>query len=235
LLLLVAVPAQAAPESLQPGDSLGIEGAGTGASCTANFLLSDGKALYLATAGHCHGSTDGGDDCHATYPALKGVRAMRNGAELGPVVYQSFLAMQAAHEPDATACGFNDLLVIKLNGEAAKRAKPSVRGWGGPSGLESREVAVGDVVDAYSGNSARQGVDAQRSGVVHNALDGSAWKFDASLTCIPGDSGSPVLLHGKALGVLNRGAGAVCQVSYLDTMLDYAATHGAPRLRLVTA
>ena len=106
-----------------------------GAQRTANFVYTDGGRTFLGQAAHCSGtgaatSTNGCDS--ASLPL--GTKVDVAGFQ-GTMVYNSWLAMQAAGEKDANTCAYNDLALIELPAAAVATTNPSVPVYGGPVSL----------------------------------------------------------------------------------------------------
>jgi hypothetical protein len=246
LLLVPAAMAQPATEAAyRPGTQL------DDPNCTANWLFADAKGQrYLGTASHCMENWDDASRCALTLtgPTRANVIGAKPGDPLSPtyaattpkpigtVVYSSLRTMKVHGETDEGACAMNDLALIRLTPEAARLSGGAAWTWGSPSGIATTAPA-GSVLHSFT-SSQSGAVGRPNAGVSLGSVIGwQAWSIDATFAggCIPGDSGSPVLVDGKALGVLNRGAGNVCLVSLLQPMLDYMASHGGPRVTLIAA
>jgi hypothetical protein len=124
----------------------------------------------------------------------------------GTMVYNSWLAMQAAGETNANACEYNDFAVVRLDPADFAKVNPSIPFWGGPTGTNTAGTASGEKVLSY-GNSSLRGGQSTLSPKEGTSLgtNGGGWThpvFTAS-PGIPGDSGSAFLdRQGRALGVL---------------------------------
>lgn len=236
---------------LRPGSALGLS-----ASCSANFLFTNpnGTKAYIGVASHCHESIESDGACSTTYSTIANQTARAllydptelpglppPATEVGRLVYASFPAMDAAGESDELPCEYNDFALVELYDEYARQANPALWHWGGPTGLATGVAGDGDQLYTFSDGSQRLLSPLRaRQGLAYHALGDPAtiWRTEASFTtgCLPGDSGSAVLdAEGRALGVLNRGAGDYCEVSYLAPMLEYMMAHGGPRVVLATA
>ena len=106
-----------------------------GAQCTANFIFSDGADTFIGQAAHCSGTgaateTDGCDS-PSRCPSARRSRST-GAARPGTLVYNSWIAMQAAGETDADTCAYNDFALIKLDPADVAVTNPSVPGFGGP-------------------------------------------------------------------------------------------------------
>jgi hypothetical protein len=213
------------------------------AQCTANFLYTDGHHTYLGQAAHCSGTgqateTDG---CSSKSLPLGTPVRLEGSNVVGTMVYNSWLAMQSAHETDKDACAHNDLALIQLPDKAVRQANPSIPVFGGPTGLNTTGTQAGDSVVTYGNSPLRQGIS-MLSPKTGTSLgdDDNGWTHQIYTITpgIPGDSGSAVLDgHGRALGDLSTlefaplpGAN---QVSDLSRELAYARAHGIKHLQLV--
>lgn len=254
--------------TIRPGLLMGFQGSGHGQGCVANFLFTNlnGTKAYLGGASHCHHNIDNDSVCGAPYVPITNVTAhvyLRDPtdptnanvpvsgpglppepptAEIGKLVYASFVTMRDLGETDQNTCASNDFSLVELYPEFARQANPALWHFGGPSALDVDGAQDGDPALTFSDSVLRSATPPlkARSGHVVFVLEDpqGPWRSGSVFAegCVPGDSGSPVLNEdGTALGVLNRGAGAYCQVSYLAPMLDYMATHGGPTVVLATA
>jgi hypothetical protein len=212
------------------------------AQCTSNFVFQDGSNTYLGQAAHCSGTgaateTDGCDS--ASLP--NGTPVEIDGAsQPGTMVYNSWLAMQAAGETDADTCAFNDLALIRINPADVPDTNPSVPGFGGPTGVGSWG-GTGSTVYTYGNSSLRGGVTTlspKQGVVVQNAPSGWSHDVYTATPGIPGDSGSGFLnASGGAIGVLSTvqitplaGANGVGD---LPKEIAYARSHGFSGVSLV--
>jgi hypothetical protein len=235
---VVWAPAETA--KIHPGVGTSTEGAGT---CTANFVFTDGKAVYLGQAAHCSatGAANETDGCRAT-TLPEGTRVKVAGAaEPGVIVYSSWVRMQKVSERDADTCAHNDFALVRLAPSDVQQTNPSMPVFGGPVGLRVAPTALGDEVTSYGNSSLRVGLTplspkygrslgSQSGGwthIVYTATPG-----------IPGDSGSGFMdSKGKALGVLatlhlapGPGSNGVGDLAH---QIAYARAHGIPKLALV--
>jgi|SRR5882757_461142 len=205
------------------------------ASCTANFLYTDGAHVYLGQAAHCSASGGPTDTNGCTTPSLPlGTAVHLQGSNVvGTLAYNSWLAMQDAHETDADACAHNDLALIRLPDSAVARANPSMPFFGGPVGINTVGTSSGDQVLSYGNSPLRQGISplCPKEGTsLGDGAHGWTHKIYTITPGIPGDSGSAVLdARGRALGDLATlefapfpGAN---QVSDLAHELAWARTH----------
>ena len=199
------------------GGSSFLNGAG---QCTANFVFTDASGnVYLGQAAHCSstGSDTNTDGCSTgSLPLGTPIYAgdlvnggLQDGTKIGTLAYNSWIAMQKAHETDPNTCAYNDLALIKIDPSQLANVNPTVPFWGGPSGLAPAAAAAGSQVYSYGNSILRGGVSAlsPKVGVSLGDLNGSGGWSEEVYTAtpgIPGDSGSAFLnSSGNALGVLS--------------------------------
>lgn len=181
-----------------------------GAQCTANFVFFDAaNTVYIGQAAHCSGTggateTNGCDS--GSLPL--GTQVEIDGAsQPGVMVYNSWLAMQAAGETNEDACAYNDFALIRLDSADFTKVNPTVPFWGGPNGIDTNGTTAGENVYSYGNSSLRGGVSqlSPKQGVSLGD-NGNGWSHDVYTATpgIPGDSGSAFLNStGAALGVLS--------------------------------
>jgi hypothetical protein len=213
------------------------------AQCTANFIYTDAASnVYIGQAAHCSGTGGQTDTDGCTTGSLPlGTPVEVTGASKpGTLVYNSWLAMQAAGETDADTCAYNDIGIVKLDPADYGKVIPSVPTLGGPTGLDTNGTAQGDTVFSYGNSSLRAGVTllSPKQGLSLGD-DGNGWTHLVTTVTpgIPGDSGSGFMDDsGKALGVLSTLQIAPVAgsngVSDLPKMLAYMRSHGGPDLTL---
>jgi hypothetical protein len=213
LVAAQAPPAAAAPTWAPAATAPihpGVQTITAGAQCTANFVFFDASnTVYIGQAAHCSGTggateTNGCDS--GSLPIGTPVE-VDGASQPGTMVYNSWLAMQAAGETDPDTCAFNDLALIRLNPADFGKVNPSIPFWGGPSGIDTNGTAAGENVYSYGNSSLRGGVTqlSPRQGVSLGDA-GNGWSHDVYTATpgIPGDSGSAFLNSaGAALGVLS--------------------------------
>jgi hypothetical protein len=199
------------------GGSSFLGGAG---QCTSNFVFTDASGgVYLGQAAHCSstGSDTSTNGCSTKSlplgtPIYSGDLVnggVRDGTKIGTLAYNSWIAMQNAHESDPSTCAFNDLALIKIDPDQVGNVNPTVPFWGGPNGLAPNVSAAGDRVFSYGNSILRGGINAlsPKAGTSLGDLEGSGgWSQDVYTATpgIPGDSGSAFMdASGNALGVLS--------------------------------
>jgi hypothetical protein len=213
-----------------------------GAQCTANFVYTDGTSVYLGQAAHCSsaGAETDTDGC-TTKTLPEGTAVEVTGASRpGIMVYNSWARMQRAREKNANTCAYNDLALIKLDPADVARTNPSVPFFGGPTGLRSTPLQLGDTVESYGNSELRLGLS-DLSPKYGRSLgdDSGGWNHTVYTVTpgIPGDSGSGFLDDGgRAFGILSTVALAPLAgsngVGDLARELAYASSHGMTGLTL---
>jgi hypothetical protein len=194
-----------------------LEGAG---QCTADFVFTDSAGnVYLGQAAHCSstGSDTETNGCSTQSLALGTPiyagdivnGGVQKGTEIGTLAYNSWIAMQNAHETDANTCAYNDLALIKILPSQVANVNPTVPFWGGPNGIAPGVSTTGEQVYSYGNSILRLGISvlSPKSGVSLGDQEGTGGWSQQLYTVspgIPGDSGSAFLnASGQALGVLS--------------------------------
>jgi len=215
-----------------------------GAQCTANFIFTDAADVYIGYAAHCAGTgaateTNG---CEADSLPLGTDVEIDGASRPGELVYSSWLAMQDAGETDDDACDYNDLALVRVDPADVASVNPSIPHWGGPVGLDTDDLELGEQVYSYGNSSLRLGIT-QLSPKTGTSLGttGEGWTHPTYTASpgIPGDSGSALLgPDGQAAGVLSTLAIAPLagsnNYSDLDSALEYMRSHGGPQASLVS-
>ena len=231
--------APAATATIHPG----VNTTTAGGSCTANFVYTDGVNTYLGQAAHCSGtgeatSTNGCDS--GSLP--EGTPVTISGASKpGVMVYNSWIRMQQAGETDANTCEYNDLALVLIDPADVAKVNPSVPFFGGPTGLSTASLRLGDTVASYGNSILRMGLT-PLSPKYGRSLGDSAngWNHTVYTVTpgIPGDSGSGFLdATGKAFGTLSTVTIAPLAgsngVGDLSRELAYAQSHGMAGVTMV--
>ena len=147
--------------------------------CTMGFILADARnALYMVTAGHC--------------VTRKGARTYdENGGAVGTVVfrYQS---------------GTDDMALVKIDRARYLDVNPSVRDWGGPTGVATPATAKPLDQVRFSGFSFVLGdipYTRARTGVL---IKQDTVHYMAETSASEGDSGGPFIdtRTGEAIGIV---------------------------------
>jgi hypothetical protein len=218
----------------------GVQTITAGSQCTANFVFTAGTTTYLGQAAHCSGTGGNTATNGCTSPSLPLGTTVTVAGFSGKMVYNSWLAMQAAHETDANTCAYNDLALIELPAAAVATTNPSVPVYGGPVGLGAGTTS-GEDVYSYGNSSLRLGLTplSPKHGISLGDT-GGGWSTTVYTVTpgIPGDSGSGFLdSSGRAFGVLSTVAIAPLPLSNgvgnLAKEIAYAQTHGVTGLTLV--
>ena len=203
------------------------------ALCTSNFVFHDAAGnVYLGQAAHCTatGSPMLLDGClNRSLPLGTPVR-VAGATRPAVMVYNSWIAMQERGETDLSTCVFNDFALLKLDPADYPSVNPTVRFWGGPSGMvpssfeRAEAFGFGTTVSQGAVSShAKRGVSLRQGG------NGWTHVLQFSPPGISGDSGSGVLDgQGRAFGVLStytprRGVNGAGDLS---RMLDYMRASG---------
>src|SRR5207245_531398 len=125
----------------------------------------------------------------------------------GTMVYNSWLAMQAAHETNSNTCAFNDLALVKLDPADTGKVNPSIPFWGGPVAASSAGTNLLDNVYSYGNSELRLGISTlspKRGYSLGDDPSGWSHQVETLTPGIPGDSGSAFLdSQGRALGILS--------------------------------
>ena len=213
LVAAQAPPAAAAPTWAPAATAPihpGVQTVTAGGQCTANFVFFDASnTVYIGQAAHCSG-TGGATEtngCDSGSLPLGTPVQVGGASQPGTMVYNSWLAMQAAGETNPDTCAFNDLALVRLNPADFGKVNPSIPFWGGPSGIDTNGTVQGENVYSYGNSSLRGGVTqlSPKQGVSLGDA-GNSWSHNVYTASpgIPGDSGSAFLNSaGAALGVLS--------------------------------
>jgi hypothetical protein len=224
--------APAATATIHPG----VQTRTDGGQCTANFVFFDSlDNVYIGQAAHCSG-TGGSTETNGCETGVLplGTQVQVGGAsQPGEIVYNSWVAMQQAHEGNLSTCLGNDFALVKLHASDIAKVNPSVPFWGGPTGGFDSSTSLGDQVYGYGNSSLRGGITALSPKVgIATGDSNNGWTHDVYTVTpgIPGDSGSAYLgSSGGALGVLSTLAlpDASNQVSDLSRAMAYMYAHTA--------
>jgi len=206
-----------------------------GSQCTANFVFTDGSAVYIGQAAHCAGTGGATDADGCSSPSLPlGTAVTVGGASRpGVLAYSSWLTMQDKGESDPATCQFNDLALVRLDPADLANVNPSMPHWGGPVGLAPSASPLTSVVYSSGNSSLRHGLPLLMPKLgLSLGDDGNGWSHNVvTLTPgIPGDSGSGFLdAQGRAQGVLSTlqilPLPGTNGVGDLRLELDYLHTH----------
>ncbi len=244
--------APAATATIHPG----VEMYTAGAQCTANFVYTDAASrVYVGYAAHCAGkgaATDT-DGCRAgTRPLGTRVRFAEGGSLAdggttlghGRLVYSSWSTMHRLGTTAENPCAYNDLAMVRVGPELARKVNPSIPFFGGPTGIDTDGTAAGDRLYSYGNSSLRGDADPLQpkygTSLGDDARDGG-WSHPlyTATPGIPGDSGSAFLSEdGQAVGTLSTlglaPAPASNNIGDLAKELGFAQRHaGIAGLRMV--
>jgi hypothetical protein len=232
--------ASAATATIHPG----VQTVTAGGQCTSNFVFYDASNVYLGQAAHCS-STSGStstNGCEAGSLPLGTAVEVEGASQPGMLVYNSWLAMQAAGETDPNTCQYNDFALVRLEPADAAKVNPSVPHWGGPVGLNTTGTPAAQTVYSYGNSSLRLGLTilSPKTGISLGDA-GGGWSHNVVTVTpgIPGDSGSAFLdSSGRAVGVLSTlqllplaGSNGVGD---LGRGLAYLQSHGGPSVELAS-
>jgi hypothetical protein len=238
--LVVAGLAPSAASAWAPADQAtihpGVQTVTGEGQCTSNFVFQDGDGVFLGQAAHCSG-TGGATEtngCDSGSLPLGTAVEIEGASRPGVMVYNSWLAMQAANETDPDACDYNDLALVRVDPADVPNVNPSVPGFGGPTGLAASPGDLGSTVYSYGNSSLRGGVSVlkpKQGTVAENTGNGWSTTVYTLTPGIPGDSGSGFLTSsGAAFGVLSTLTIAPLAgsngVGNLSKELTYAQSHG---------
>ncbi|WP_148616421.1 hypothetical protein [Nocardioides rubriscoriae] len=192
-----------------------------GAQCTTNFVFSDATGgVYLGYAAHCAGKGEATDTNGCTTASLplgtrvtfvRGGSLVSGGTRLGggTLAYSSWLTERRIGTTDPATCAYNDFALVKVDAKDVAKVNPSVPFWGGPTGLDTDGLGLGERVYSYGNSSLRAGLTVLSpkygAGLGDAAAD-RGWSHPLyTLTPgIPGDSGSGFMTAGgKAVGTLS--------------------------------
>ncbi|MCW2812729.1 MAG: hypothetical protein JWN84_184 [Nocardioides sp.] len=192
-----------------------------GAQCTTNFVFTDAVGgVYLGYSAHCAGkgaATDT-DGCRtASLPLGTRVTFVRGGSLVsggtrlggGRLAYSSWLTEKRIGTTDPNTCAHNDFALVKVDARDVRKVNPSVPFWGGPTGIDTSGLALGERVYSYGNSSLRGGLSVLSpkygAGLGDARADGG-WSHPLYTVTpgVPGDSGSGFMTGGgKAIGTLS--------------------------------
>ena len=207
--------APAAQAKITPGVQMVTDGA----QCTGNFVFTDARdRVYVGYAAHCAGKGEASDTngCETpSYPLGTPVRFEQGGSVLtagelvgrGRLAYSSWATMRRLNTQNQNACEFNDFALVRVSPEYVSTVNPSVPHWGGPVGLRTSGLNIGDRVYTYGNSGLRGGrteLSPKEGASTGDAGNGWSHYFYTVTPGIPGDSGSGILdPNGRAVGTLS--------------------------------
>lgn len=231
-----AVWAPARTAAIHPGVLTETDGGG---ACTSNFVFTSGDRTFLGQAAHCAGTgaateTDGCDSATRPLGTPVTIKAADGTDRTGTLAYSSWVRMQENGESDPTICAYNDFALVEIAPEDVPDVNPSIPFFGGPTGIDTDGLAVGEQVFGYGNSPLRMGAAALRPKAGANAAEVGGGRGHEIYTVspgIPGDSGSAFLDdQGDAVGLLSTLNLAPLPVSNgvsdIADALDYANANG---------
>ena len=201
--------APAASAAIRPGVLTETTGGG---SCTANFVFTAGGRTFLGQAAHCGGTgaeteTNGCDSGTVGLGGPVTIRGAGGRDFTGTLAYSSWVTMRANGESDPDTCAYNDLALVEIEPADVAQVNPSIPFFGGPTGIDTDGLAVGEQVYSYGNSSLRLGINSLSPKVGVSAGDTGHGRSHLVYTLspgIPGDSGSAFLdSDGAAVGQLS--------------------------------
>lgn len=238
-LLLTAVPGTAtavtptwAPvtaATIRPGAAL-LTG---NAICTSNFVFHDTAGnVFLGMAAHCSSTNDVAslDGCvNNSLPLGTPVR-IAGASRPGTLAYNSWIAMDDRRETDPDTCRYNDFALVRVDPVDNSLVNPTVRFWGGPSGLvpsaldQTAVYGFGTTI-----NQAGLTPHPKRGTMLRQTAGGHTNIVSFEPLGISGDSGSGVMDgQGRAMGVLSTFTArrGINGAGNLPRLMDYARASG---------
>ena len=151
--------------------------------------------------------------------------------------------MQERGVSNPNLCAFNDFALVRVTPQQRRRVNPTLPFWGGPTGLSTDEVRIGDSVYGFGRSSLRaetSRLSRQAAMAMSDTMSDRGWSHTITSRSpgLPGDSGSAYVdQDGRAIGTLSTLRFGVLLVwnglSDLARELAYARKHsGIIGLRL---
>jgi hypothetical protein len=191
--------APAATATVHPGVPVSIGGV----TCTAGFILTDGRRVFLTLTAGCAGAAPGEDvnGC-PTVRESAAVDPPRTEAEIqgakyvGHLVYNSFERMKRLGATGENRCRYNQLALIKIDRRDIKRTNPSVPSLGGPARVARSEPDAPDQLALFLTSPATaEALETSAGGWAHSMM------VNAHVSA--SNAGAPVLTtSGAALGMV---------------------------------
>jgi hypothetical protein len=235
---------------ITPGIQTITEGGG---QCTTNFVFTDAHHdVYLGQAAHCARVEEGTNDCRTDTRPLGTRVVFTTGATTfdvgeriaeGRLAYSSWRTMRRLGVARGARCSYNDFALVRVPRKARNLVNPSVPFWGGPTGLPSTGLSIGDRVYGFGRSSLREedsNYSRQAAVAFSDQQANRGWSHTISSRSpgLPGDSGSAFVDdEGRAVGTLSTLSLGVIFVwnglGDLPRELAYARRHsGIEGLRL---
>jgi hypothetical protein len=210
-----------------------------GGACTSNFVFTSGDRVFIGQAAHCAGTgrateTNGCDTGSGPIGTPVTIRAFDGSERSGTLAYSSWLAMQESGERSQTLCEFNDFALVELEAGDVADVNPTLPFFGGPTGLDTDGLVLGEQVFSFGNSPLRMGVSQlspKRGTSVGDAGDGWSHEVLTATPGVPGDSGSGYVdSAGRAVGALSTlnlaPLPATNGVADLASALAYANAYG---------
>jgi hypothetical protein len=228
--------ARAATAKIHPGVPVEIGGV----TCTAGFILTDGKRVFLTLTAGCAGASPGENvnGC-PTVRESAGVDPPNTEAKItgarhkGHLVYNSFERMKRLGEKRTNRCHYNQLALIKIDRRDVKRVNPSVPTVGGPGRVAQGDPEAPDRLSVFlTAPTTAEALQTSAGGWAHDIM------VDGHLD-VP-NAGAPVLTgSGAALGMVTvvPSHGTVGPTTVSNLGLELRAlhhAHGFEHVRLAT-
>ncbi len=204
---IAVVPGRWAPPAvaaIRPGVATETAGGGV---CTAGFVFTGRGRTFLGQAAHCAGTgvaTETNGCTSGTVPlgTRVTIRAADGTSRAATLAYSSWVTMQQNGESDPDVCAYNDFALVEIAAVAVADVNPSVPAFGGPTGVATDGLAVGDPVVTSGGGPPGAGRPAAGAGA-GEVGGGRGHELFTTSPAAPGDSGSAVLdAEGNAVGLL---------------------------------
>ena len=175
-----------------------------GGACTCNFVFTSGDRVFLGQAAHCAGTgrateTNGCDAGSGPIGTPVTILARDGSERSGTLAYSSWLTMQETGERNENLCEFNDFALVELDADDVADVNPTLPVFGGPTGLDTDGLALGEQVFSYGNSPLRMGVSQlspKRGTSVGDAGEGWSHEVVTATPGVPGDSGSGYLDSG---------------------------------------
>lgn len=219
---LLAPTATAAPELSDPADWAPAASApirpGVGlvtgnAACTANFIYTDGDRTFIGYAAHCaaNGGASDLDGCETEAMPLGtpvAILATDGTERAGTLAYTAWGTMAEVGEDDPDTCFYNDFALVEIDPADVAEVNPSMPVFGGPTGVDTDGLPVGEQVFSFGNSPTRSGIAElmPKTGISAGDVGGGfAHTYYSVTPDVPGDSGNGVLdSEGQAVGSLSR-------------------------------
>lgn len=221
------------PDHIRPGDSSQV--------CTLNFVYEYQGRYFFGSAAHCAatGSNTDTNGCQTPPQAIGSSQVLRSKTTqiTATLAYSSWGTMQRTGETNGNACFGNDFALFEIDEDDFDKIHPSVRMYGGPTGLGTiGGMSTGDEIHGYGRSSLHddtiilnpdQSLLNPKTGVYLGPGNGG-WSYWVYLLPqgVPGDSGGGIFdAEGNALGAASTisALGASNNYANIERALAYMA------------